>query len=309
MRDEIKSLKEIKVWKLVAKNNVRKTVLKGYCVFKLKLGANGTPVRFKARLVIKDFMQEKGIDYDESYAAVTKATTLKLLMAIIVHQNFEAKQYDITIAFLYAKIHDHEIHVEQSRDCEKIADHVFLLQKAIYCLKQSPLLWFEELTNFLLSEGYAPLKQDSCIFQHRTDKLIIAVYVDDLIAISRSAKNIENAAHRIEERFKIRSLGDLSFYLGCKITRNREERKIYLVRDAYISQLLENHYMKDAKAAVAPMEVSNKLQQATDGYVQSPNIIEEYQPLISGLMWHAMQTRVDIAYATSQLAKYMNNPN
>ena len=160
----------------------------------------------------------------------------------------------------------------------------------------------------MITEGYIPLKQEPCIFQHRTDKIIIAVYVDDLIAISGSTNIIENAAHRIENRFKMRSLGDLSFYLGCRIIRNREERKIYLVQDACINQLLEKHHMIDAKTVLTPMEVNNKLQKAIDGYESSPNIIKEYQSLIGGLMWPAMQTRADIAYATSQLAKYMNNP-
>ena len=276
--------------------------------FKLKLGANGLPARFKARWVVKGFTQQKGVDYDETYAAVTKATTLKLLMAIIAHCNLEAKQYDIMTAFLYAKIKDHEIYVEQPHGFEETSNHVCFLQKALYGLKQSPLLWFEELTKFLISEGYAPLKQDPCIFQHRIDSIMIAVYVDDLIAISQSSCTIENAARRIENRFKMRSLGDISFYLGCRIIRNREERKIYLVQDAYINQLLEKHHMKDSNTVVTPMEVKNNLQRARNEYESSPNIVKEYQSLIGGLMWPAMQTRADIAYATTQLAKYMNNP-
>ena len=66
-------------------------------------------MRFKARWVVKGYSQQKGIDYDETYAAVTKATTLKLLMAMIAHYDLEARQYDTTTAFLYATIKDHEI--------------------------------------------------------------------------------------------------------------------------------------------------------------------------------------------------------
>lgn len=70
------------------------------------------PILFKASWVVKCFILEKGVDYDETYVVITKAKTLKLLMAIIAHYNLEVKQYDITTAFLYAKIRDHEIFVE-----------------------------------------------------------------------------------------------------------------------------------------------------------------------------------------------------
>ena len=154
----------------------------------------GFQIKTRGRWIVKGYTQQKGIDYDETYAAVTKATTLKLLMAMIAHYNLEAKQYNIMTAFLYAKIKDHEIYVEQPHGFQETGDHVCLLKKALYGLKQSPLLWFEELTKFLISEGYIPLKQDPCIFQHRADELIIAVYVDDLIAISTSSEVIKKAA-------------------------------------------------------------------------------------------------------------------
>lgn len=134
------------------------------------------------------------------------------------------------------------------------------------------------------------------------------MYVDDLIATARSCDSIEKSIIRISGRFKMRSLGDISFYLGCRIMRNREHRKLYLTQDAYVKQLLDKYHMQDAKSVTTPMETNTKLQRATDSYQANSNLLQEYQSLVGGLMWPAMQTRADIAYATSQLAKYMNNP-
>lgn len=222
------------------------------------------PVRFKARWDLKGYTQQKGIDYDETYAAVTKATTLKCLMAMIAHYDLEAKKYDKMTAFLYAEIKDHEIFVEQPHGFEKTGDNICLLKKALYGLKQSPLLWFEELTRFSISEGYVPLEQDPCIFQHHIHEVIIAVHVDDLIATVKSSKSIEALILRVGERLKMRSLGDISFYLGCRIIRNREYRKLYLIQDAYIKQLLGKHHKQDAKPVSTPLETNTKLQQASD---------------------------------------------
>lgn len=66
--------------------------------------------------------------------------------------------------------------------------------------------------------------------------------------------------------------------------------------------------MQDAKAVMTPMEVNNRLKKTSEEYTASPNIIHEYKSLIGGLMWPAIQTRANIAYANTQLAKHMNNP-
>ena len=55
----------------------------------------------------------------------------------------------------------------------------------------------------------------------------------------------------------MRSLGDISFYLGCRIIRDEGQRKLWMVQDAYIQQLLGKHHMQDAKPVVTPMEVNN----------------------------------------------------
>lgn len=114
MQEKIQSLKDNKVSKLVLKTEVNKnSAIKGRWVYKLKLGTDGIPVRFKARLVVKVFSQKKGVHYDETYAAVTKVTTLKLRIVMIAHYNLEARQYDIMTAFLYAGIKDHKIFFEK----------------------------------------------------------------------------------------------------------------------------------------------------------------------------------------------------
>lgn len=57
-------------------------------VFKLTLHANGTIERYKARLVEKGFTQTKGIDYMDNFSHVVKMTTIRVLLAIAVAQQF-----------------------------------------------------------------------------------------------------------------------------------------------------------------------------------------------------------------------------
>jgi hypothetical protein len=95
--------------------------------------------------VARGFTQIAGIDYDETYATVTKPVSIRILMAIVAHYNLECKQYDIITAFLNAIIGDRKIYVEQPHGFE-VDNHnnsqplVCLVLRALYSLKQSPLL-------------------------------------------------------------------------------------------------------------------------------------------------------------------------
>jgi hypothetical protein len=74
MTAEMDSIKENGVYTL-AKLPPDRKALRGKWVFKLKRGANGEILRFKARYVVRGFEQQEGIDYNETFASVVKPMT------------------------------------------------------------------------------------------------------------------------------------------------------------------------------------------------------------------------------------------
>jgi hypothetical protein len=209
------------------------TTIKGKWVFKVKLDKNGGIARYKSRWVARGFTQIAGIDYDETYAAVAKPVSIRILMAIVAYYNLECKQYDIITAFLNTMIGDRKIYVEQPHGF-KVDNHntsqplVCLLLRALYGLKQSPLLWYEELTKFLKSLGFAALYGDICVFQHTYTQAIIVIYVDNLILMALKTAIINDFAEQLKSRFELSELSELSFYLGCRITRDRTYGTTYI---------------------------------------------------------------------------------
>lgn len=150
MKSEVKSLVGSDTWDLINPlDHPSFTIVAGRWVFTLKADSEGRPTLFKARWVARGFTQRFGIDYDETYASVTKPATVKIMLALVAKFDMECKQYGLITAFLNALIEKHRIFVEMPHGFEQYdgkVQKICLLKRVLYGLKQSPLLWYEELT-------------------------------------------------------------------------------------------------------------------------------------------------------------------
>ena len=79
-------------------------------VYKVKCKPDGTVDRYKARLVGKGYAQEKGIDFDETFAPTCPVTTVRSICAIAAHRGWNVHQLDIKTAFLNGDLHE-EVYV------------------------------------------------------------------------------------------------------------------------------------------------------------------------------------------------------
>jgi hypothetical protein len=69
-------------------------------VWRIKTKPDGSVERYKARLVARGFTQTRGVDYNETFAPVTRLDTLRLLAATAAQREWEFRQIDIKTAYL-----------------------------------------------------------------------------------------------------------------------------------------------------------------------------------------------------------------
>ena len=81
-------------------------------VFRIKHNADGSVSRYKARLVAKGFHQTQCIDYNETFSPVVKASTVKLILNLVVLNHWSLRQVDINNAFLHDYLTE-EVYMQQ----------------------------------------------------------------------------------------------------------------------------------------------------------------------------------------------------
>nr|GEZ29429.1 retrovirus-related Pol polyprotein from transposon TNT 1-94 [Tanacetum cinerariifolium] len=104
----------------------------------------------------------EGIDYDETFAPVTRIEVIRLFLAYDAHKDFTVFQMDVKIAFMNG-ILKKEVYVGQPPGfvSKQYLDHVYALDKALYRLKQAHRAWMS-----------LRLKKSSGGVQFLSDKLV-----------------------------------------------------------------------------------------------------------------------------------------
>ena len=95
-------------------------------------------------------------------------------------------------------------------------DFIFKLDKALYDSKQAPRTWYERLSSFLISNGFAKCTIDTTLFTKyvENDILIIQIYADDIIFGSTNEKLCKDFESCTKEEFEMFMMGELNYFLG-----------------------------------------------------------------------------------------------
>ena len=121
-RDELKSLKEMGVYKLVPQCEVPQgtKLRKGQPVFRIKHDETMKAVRWKVRLIFKGFEQIYGKDYTKTASPTAHMESWHVLLHLVVALDWDAQQIDIKTAFLYGLLPEDEIqYMEQPQSFEE----------------------------------------------------------------------------------------------------------------------------------------------------------------------------------------------
>jgi hypothetical protein len=89
------------------------------------------------------------------------------------------------------------------------------------------------------------------------DGVIIFFYINDIVLLCRSKAlpQLYKLRTALIQRYKIRDLGELSWFLGIRIIRDRSQRKLWLCQDSYIKKIAATFHLTDRKPPTTPLTV------------------------------------------------------
>jgi len=277
-------------------------------VFKTKLDEDGQIERYKARLVTQGFSQIPGVDFDETFAPVTRHQTLRTLLGLANRYKWHIHQMDVKSVFLNGEL-ENEIYMKIPPGADAKEGQVWLLHKALYGLKQASREWYLKLREQLEGLGFKRSNADHGVFTKTiSGKLfVIAIYIDDFLLFSGRIDNIKAIKGELSKCFEMKDLGEAKWILQMKIERtemNRDVRKLTISQEQYVETILEWHGMADCKPAKTPMVANQQLPMLTEAEVN----ITDYQRCIGSLMYLMICTHSDIAYSVGVLSQHIACP-
>ena len=167
---------------------------------------------------------------------------------------------DVKIAFLNGNLKE-QVFIEQPEGYVTKGEErkVCKLKKALYGLKQAPRAWYSRIEGYFTSRGFK-----KCIYEHtlfikisKDVRIIICLYVDDLIIAIDSLTMLNHFKESMKTEFEMTDMGIMHYFLGMEVSFKNGD--IVLSQPQYARSLLDKFNLANCTAISTPMEYGLRL--------------------------------------------------
>lgn len=271
-------------------------------LFKIKkiLGRSGA--HNKVRLVAQGFSQAPRLDYHESFSLVVKANIVRIILALAMSRKWKLRQVDVNNAFLNGDL-DEVIYMKHPPGFEVCDDNGNPLacrsNKALYGLKQALKALFEKLRDFLIQQlQFQSSKVDLSLFFKKV--LSSCVFI---IVTGDDCSKLEKVIQCLNEKFSLKDLGELSYFLGLEI--HCHDEYIHVSQQKYAQELLKRANMANAKPMNTPMVSSPTLIVVVGSSLGDDTL---YRQIVGSLKCLCL-TKPDIVFDVNKVSQYVHQPH
>lgn len=206
-------------------------------------------------------LPDSWVDFGEKFTRVVKVTVIRMILARLAHLDVELHQIDVVTVFLSGDLEE-DAYTDvpervRSKDNQGMA---WKLQRFLYGQQQAPRGWNLRIDPFLVSSfGFQKFDGDLCLDVKETanqKSMIIPLYVDDPLLAGKNMKIILQMKQELNSRLEKKDLGEAKVCIGLEISRNRNNRNLFLSQTKYTKRILLKSEMNMCKPVATPMDDS-----------------------------------------------------
>ncbi|CAI7820941.1 unnamed protein product, partial [Closterium sp. NIES-54] len=268
----------------------RANVVDDMWIFWVKRPPGSSPV-FKARYVARGFSQREGADFFKTFAPTPKMTTVRVLLHVAAQRDYDLHK-EVWLRRPSAFTGTFPLRTQ------------WRLRRLVYGLRQAPRKWHDTLCSTLSDLGFQPSSADPSMFVRRgSTPFFVLVYVDDLVFVTAYRVALADMKSELQKRHTCTDLGELRYYLGLQITRDRAAHTIRLSQSHMVQQVLQRFELQHSIVQRTPLAVDQRL---TGPFPDEPfEPSGPYAELVGCLMYLMTCTRLDLAFPLSILARFV----
>jgi hypothetical protein len=172
------------------------------------------------------------------------------------------------------------------------------------------------IDEFIIGLGFVKCVLDNCLYVlsfSDVSKIVIALYVDDILIVSDNIDMVQDLKDEFKRNFQMKDLGPVKNYLGMRITRTQDTFNVdqsQYARDVVkkFSRLMSRNPHKYKKCVPFDRDIKlSKTEVMTHSQVKYRNNFP-FQEVTGSLLYLAINTRPDIAYAVNVLCRFNSKP-
>ncbi|CAI7901928.1 unnamed protein product [Closterium sp. NIES-53] len=166
------------------------------------------------------------------------------------------------------------------------------LKKALYGLNQAPRQWYLKLREVSEEIGFTPSSADHSLIMlgEGEQRSFMVVYVDDILIFSPSSDLVKEMMLNLQDKFKCKALGDVSFYLRLHIERDVEKRCMRVHERKYLEALAANFGQSEGHVAT-PFPSGFKCVKGPEEESVGEEERRRFHSLVGSLIYAAVNTR------------------
>ncbi|CAI7862293.1 unnamed protein product, partial [Closterium sp. NIES-53] len=208
-------------------------VVDGMWIFRVKRPPGSPPV-FKACYVARGFSLREGVEFFQTFTPTPKMTTLRVLVHVAAHRDYELHSLDFSTAFLQSSLHEEVWLRRPSAFTSTFPPGTqWRLRRPVYGLRQAPREWHDTLRPTLSDLGFQPSSADPSLFVRRgSTPFLVLVYVNDLVFATGDKVALADVKLKLQKRHTCTDLGELRHYLhmficSSSVSTSTAEAEIY----------------------------------------------------------------------------------